>query len=254
MSVTSRTWACLAATALAAMLLTGCSGEVTPEIVAGVDACRECNMVIDTPGQACGFIDGREFVTFDSPACLLRNYEARRKRGQELPVDLYFADHGDGTLHPAETVAFVLTDHVPTIMESGTLCFASLEKAEAAIRHEDERITDWNGYQLALGEPDRVIAVRFDSRGMAPDVVESAKGELLLWKATSSGLDRDLVVSIKGYPELGEITVPASGETVMFRMKAVRPGMGFPVTETHSDVPLGMLKVLGAHTTDEEAL
>jgi len=239
---------------LAAVLLAGCAREVTPEIVSGVDACRECNMVIDTPGQACGFVDAGEFVTFDSPACLLRNYEARRKQGHTLPVDLYFGAHGDGTLHPAETVTFVLTDHIPTVMESGTLCFASREAAEAAIHHEDERITDWEGYQLVRGVPDRVIAVRFDTSGMVPDQVEATKGELLLWRATSSGLERDLFVSIKGYPELGEIPVPASGDEIVFRMKAARPGMGFPVMGAGTDKPRGMLKVHGAHTTDEEAL
>jgi hypothetical protein len=250
----SRTRGGLGAVALSAVLLVCCSGEVKPEIVAGVDACQECNMVIDTPGHACGFVDAGEFVTFDSPVCLLRNYESRRKQGQGLPVDLYFADHGDGSLHPAERVTFVLTGHVPTVMESGVLCFASRKAAEAAIRHEDERITDWEGYQLARGVPDRVIAVRFNTTGMVPDLVESVKGELLLWTGTSSGLDQDLVVSIKGYPEVGEITIPASGGEVVFRMKASRPGMGFPVMEAGTDKPLGMLKVHGAHTADEEIL
>ena len=84
--------------------------------------------------------------------------------------------------------------------------------------------------------------------------MEAAKGELLLWKATTSGLDRDLVISIRGYPEVGEIVVPASGDVAVFRMKVTRPGMGFPVMETGTDRPLGVLKVLGSHTADEEAL
>jgi hypothetical protein len=231
----------------------GCSGDVKPEIVAGVDACRECSMIIDTPGQACGFIDAGEFVTFDSPACLLRNYESRRKNGRETPTEVYFADHSDGSLHPASAVTFVLTDRVSTVMESGALCFASREAAEAASHPEDDRITDWHGYRLARGVPDRVIAVRFETSGMVPEIVESARGELLLWKAIASGLDRDLVVSIKGYPEVGEITVPASGHEVLFRMKAARPGTGFPVVEAGTDESIGILRVLGAHTADEEA-
>ena len=71
-----------------AVLLAGCSSDVRPEIVAGVDACSECNMIIDTPAQACGFVDGSTFVTFDSPACLLRNYETRRRLGQETPAEV----------------------------------------------------------------------------------------------------------------------------------------------------------------------
>ncbi|NIM60906.1 MAG: hypothetical protein GTO30_04410, partial [Acidobacteria bacterium] len=87
----------------------------------------------------------------------------------------------------------------------------SREAAEAAVRHEDERITDWEGYRLARGTPDRVIEVRFDPSGQVPGIVESEKGELVLWMASSDGLEEDLVVSIKGYPEIGEITIPAGG-------------------------------------------
>jgi len=239
--------------ALLAVAVAACSGEVKPAVVAGLDVCNECNMVIDRPNQAAGFIDAGSFVTFDSPLCLLRAYEKKFRRGQPIPERLYVADYGDGTLHRAEDVVFVLTDHVPTVMESGTLCFANRETADAAIAHDDERITDWDGYRLAHGTPDRVIEVRFDSAGQVPDLVESSKGELLLWMVTSSGLDRDLVVSIKGYPEVGEITIPANGEPVVFRMKADRPGMGFPVMEAGSETPLGMLRVHGSHTADEEA-
>ena len=253
MSVERHIWNGLAALLLIAVPLPGCSHDAKPEIVAGVDACGECNMIIDTPGQACGFIDGGEFVTFDSPACLLRNYETRRKSGQEIPTEVYFADYGDGSLHPASSVTFVFVSGVPTVMESGVLCFASREAAEAAAQRDDGRITDWGGYQLDRGIPDRVISVRFEASGMVPETVESAKGELLLWNASARGLDRDLVVTIKGYPEVGEITVPASGNQVSFRMKAARPGTGFPVVETGSGRALGVLKVLGPHTADEEA-
>ncbi|MCP3977927.1 MAG: hypothetical protein GY716_01170, partial [bacterium] len=186
--------------------------------------------------------------------CLLRNHEARRKGGQRLPVELYFADHRDAALHPAQAVTFLLSEHMPTVMDSRVLCFADREAAEAMIRHEDERITDWEGYKLARGVPDRVIELQFGAAGMVPALVESTKGDLLLWKATSSGLDRDLAVTIKGYPEVGRITVPASGEEVVFRMQAVRPGMGFPVVEAGVDGPLGMLRVHGAHTAEEEAM
>jgi len=139
-------------------------------------------------------------------------------------------------------------------MESGALCFASREAAEAARQHEDELLTDWQGFQIARGVPDRVIEVRFETGGMVPEVVESAKGELLLWKARADGLDGDLSVSIKGYPEVGTVTIPASGDEVVFRMRALRPGAGFPIVRTDTGEALGALKVLGAHTADEEAL
>jgi hypothetical protein len=240
--------------AIAVALLTACSGEVEPEISRGIDGCRECGMVIDQTGQACGYVAGSEFETFDSPTCLLKAYEARDRRGEELPVEIYFADYEDSSLHPAGETTFLLTDHVPTVMESGALCFASREAAEAARQHEDELLTDWPGFQLARGVPDRVLEVRFEAGGMVPDVVESAKGELLLWKVRVGGLEGDLSVSIRGYPEVGTVTVPASGDEVVFRMKALRPGAGFPVVRTDTGEALGALKVLGAHTPDEEAL
>ena len=46
----------------------------------GIDACRECNMVIDRVNEACGYVGEGEFVTFDSPMCLLRNLDAMRER------------------------------------------------------------------------------------------------------------------------------------------------------------------------------
>jgi hypothetical protein len=242
------------ALAVATALLTACSGEVEPEIARGIDGCRQCGMVIDQTEQACGYVADGEFVTFDSPTCLLKSYEARGSDGEDLPQEVYFADYGDSSLCAAEEITFLLTDHVPTVMESGALCFASPEAAEAARQHEDELLTDWEGFQVARGVPDRVIEVQFDARGMAPEVVESAKGELLLWKIRAGRLEGNISISIKGYPEVGTVTVPASGDEVIFRMKALRPGAGFPVVRADSGEALGALKVLGPHTADEEAL
>ena len=109
------------ALAMAAALLTACSGEVEPKITRGIDGCRECGMVIDQTEQACGYVADGEFVTFDSPTCLLKSYEARGSGGDVLPQEVYFADYGDSSLCAAEEITFLLTDHVPTVMESGTL-------------------------------------------------------------------------------------------------------------------------------------
>jgi len=234
------------------VLLARCSADVRPAIAPGIDACRECGMLIDRAGQACGYAADGEFLTFDSPICLLRSYESRASGGKQPPTSVYFADYRDGSLHPAEDMAFLLTDQVSTVMSSGVLCFASRGAAEQARTREDERITDWSGFLLRRGTPDRELEVTFGPDGMTPGAVEANRDELLLWKVRARGLPRDLEISIRGYPELGEVAVPASGDEVQFRMKVTRPGKGFPVVSAEGGDPLGVLNVLGAHTPDEE--
>jgi len=249
------------ATILSTILLTvvvllahGCGNPIEVEIVAGFDVCHECQMVIDQPRQAAGYIAGGKFVTFDSPICLLRSYESLEKRGEKLPISIHFAVDDGGAMQPAETTTFLLTRHQPTLMDGGVLAFGDPIAAEAARSADDEVTIDWPGFRLAQGRPDRVLEVLFGPEGMSPEVVNAARGELVQWKIRSSGLTGNLVLSVGGYPELDRILVPASGEEVVVRMRAVRPGAGFPIVAIGADTPLGMLKVSGPHTLDEEAL
>lgn len=240
--------------AFAACAVTTCVGEVTPEIVAGVDACDHCGMVIDREKQACGYVTDGEFVTFDSPVCLLRSFEERRTRVEPEPAGIYFADYLDAGLHTADQMHFLLTEHLPTVMNSGVVCFASLEAANAHREHPDEILTDWVGFRTARGEPDLVWEVTFGPEGMAPEVIDAEKGDLLLLRARLSGLDRPLAIAVGGYPELGTVTLPPAGEEVEIRLLVRRPGAGFPIKDDDSGVPLGRLRVSGAHTEDEEAM
>lgn len=234
--------------------MAGCSSEVTPRVVAGVDACNECGMVIDQVNQACGYVAEGEFVIFDSPVCLLRSFESCRREKRSLPDAMYFAGyHGTG-LQAVEHVTFLLTNRIPTVMAGGVVCFASREAAESMRGHPDDVVTDWSGFRTVRGEPDAVVDVVFDAGGMTPEVVDVAKGDLLLLRARGDGLDSDLNVSVKGYPEVVPVTLPASGDEVEIRLLATRPGAGFPIVDTDADVPLGRLRVSGAHTTDEEAV
>lgn len=252
--VAGRDWhGCFGLLAVAvAMNLVGCSSEVRPEVVAGIDACQRCNMIIDQVHQACGYVLRGEFATFDSPACLLGSYEGLRKRGEPLPAAIFFADYRDGAFHPAEATSFLLTDHVPTVMNGRVVCFGSREAAEAAREHPDEDITDWVGYRTARGEPDKILEVSIGDGGMSPEVVAVAKGDLVLWKVRRSPAEGDRSLSVKGYPELGSVKLPEGAEEVAFRLLATRPGAGFPVVWAEGGEPLGMLKVAGSHTKDEE--
>ncbi|HUV12375.1 MAG TPA: hypothetical protein VMY18_01965 [Acidobacteriota bacterium] len=239
---------------LAAILFPGCQSEVNLEVVAGVDACHRCSMVIDQVKQACGYIESGEQVTFDSPGCLLVSYEQLRTQGEPLPEEVFFVDYHAGTWHSAQTTAFLMTEHIPTVMNAGVVCFATAEAAEAMKEHASEEVTDWIGFRTARGIPDREVEVTIDPNGMSPESIDVSKGELVLWRVSGNNLTEDLEITVKGYPEAEAIIVPATGEEVSFRIMATRPGTGFPVIETGSGKSLGRMRVSGAHTLDEEAM
>jgi hypothetical protein len=233
--------------------LAGCSREVIPAVTPGVDACANCNMVITEVNQAAGWIEDGEFVPFDSPGCLLARHDALRQGGEPLPEELFFADYESSFFHPAAAVAFLLTSHRNTVMGSGALVFGSRSAAEAALEHEDEVVTDWIGYRTARGTPDREVEVSFGAEGMVPERVEVEKGELVAWTARIAPEGEELVVTIKGYPELDPVAIAAGDEATSFRLLASRPGAGFPIVEAGADEALGVLVVRGPHTADEAA-
>jgi len=235
-------------------MLSSCQSEVTLEVVAGVDACHRCNMVIDQVNQASGYIQNGTLVTFDSPGCLLASYNQLRTQGASLPDEVFFVDYGEGTWHPAQTTAFLLTEHIPTVMNAGVVCFASAEAAEVIRAHPSEKVTDWLGFRTIRGIPDREVEVTVDPNGMSPESIDVAKGELVLWKVTGNDLIQDLEITVEGYPEAGTIIVPATGEVASFRIMAIRPGSGFPIINADSGKSLGRMRVSGAHTLDEEAM
>jgi hypothetical protein len=235
------------------VFVAGCGGEPTPEIVVGIDGCASCGMVIDRVNEAAGWIAGGDFVPFCSPGCLLAEHDALRKSGQPPPQAAFFADYQNGTFSPAVETAFLLTDHVPTVMNARVICFDSVVAAEEMRQHPDEIVTDWTGYRVFRGEPDTVIETIFGHEEMNPGVVHANKGDIVLWRASGNALEEDFGWLIKGYPEVEPPPVLASGEPTELRFMATRPGAGFPIERAIDGAPLGMLKVSGAHTADEAA-
>ena len=238
---------------LLCLALGACSGEIHPEVTAGVDACRGCNMVIDTVNQACGHVAEGEFVPFDSPGCLLRRHDELRRQGTEIPTEIFFADYENGAFVPVESAVFLVTAHVPTVMNSGVLSFATVGGAEAMRTTAEEEITDWMGYRRLRGRPDAIVEATLSSVGLSPEVVEVAKGDLVLFRINGDQLDDAVTMSIRGYPEVGDFVIAPSKESTELRFFATRPGMGFPIVGT-DERALGMIRVTGAHTADEEAL
>ena len=231
-------------------LLTGCANEPDIEIHAGIDVCDECHMIIDQVNQASGYVLDRDFITFDSPGCLLRSYESLSKATRPHPADIYFADYRDGTLHNADNVAFLLTSHIPTVMNARVIVFADRDAAGQAMEYADELVTDWMGYRTVRGTPDITVEILVGPDGMEPDMVEVAKDDLVLFRVTGQGLSGALTLSFSGYPEVTAITIPADGDLVETRVLASRPGTGFPIVGDDGQ-PMGMMRVTGAHTADE---
>ena len=87
---------------------------------------------------------------------------------------------------------------------------------------------------------------------MHPDSFEINKGELVELSLHGKNLNDEVTLAIKGYEKAGEIRIPVSGDQVSLRFWASRPGAGFPVIDTSNNNPVGMMKVAGAHTPDEE--
>jgi hypothetical protein len=234
-------------------MIVGCGGEPTPEITAGVDGCASCGMMIDRVNEGAGWVAEGDFVPFCSPGCLLAEHDALRRSGRQLPESVYFADYRDGVFSAAVETAFLLTDHRPTVMNARVICFSSVVAAEEMRLHDDEIVTDWTGYRVFRGEPDTVIETVFGPDGMDPEVVAANMGDIVLWRASGNALEEDLIWFIQGYPEVGPPPVDIAGDPTELRFMATRPGAGFPIERKADGAPLGMLKVSGAHTTDEAA-
>jgi hypothetical protein len=211
-------------------------------------------MVISQVNQACGYFHENEFVTFCSPGCLLREYEKFKKQAAAIPEKVYFVDYPGSQFIPSDSTYFLLTGHIATVMNSGALCFKSENSAQSHKKHPDEIITDWGGYRLLRGTPDRIVNITMTPEGMEPEVVVLNKNEIIEWVFHSKELRTDEVFQLKGYRELGDIILPGSGEPLTLRMRADKPGAGFPFIRVRDETPVGMVKVAGAHTSDEEAM
>ncbi len=234
------------------LLLLGCAGDGEPRIVAGVDGCASCGMVIARQAEAAAFSVDRDLHTFCSPGCLLESYEQRRRSGEAMPERLFFYDDSGGGARSVEEVTFLVTEHLPTVMGWGILAFADAAAAREHVRHGDELLLDWRALRTLRGKVDRGVELVVTEAGLEPAVLELSKNELVECSLRGDGLAADAVLTLRGYEELGEVVVPASGEAVPMRLLASRPGEGFPVVRRADGKVLGRVRVHGAHTAEEE--
>ncbi len=242
-----------AALSVGCLLLAACAGEVRPSVTAGLDSCAQCNMVIDQLNQACGFVRDGHFVTFDSIGCLLASYDGLRRGDPPPPTEIYVADYLTAEFVKVEETVILLTRRIPTVMGSGALCFVTRDGAEATRTADDEELTDWLGFRRLRGEPDAVAEIAVTPGGLVPEIIDVGKGDLVLLRLDGGQLAERAVISVRGYPEIGDVSVGPGAEPTELRFFAVRPGAGFPVLGPDGEA-LGMIRVTGAHTADEEAM
>ena len=136
-------------TIFSVVFLCNCNIKEKPVIYADVDNCLQCGMVINQVNQGCGYLSNNEFTTFCSPTCLLNKYQSTEKSGRPVVSQVYFADYPTTDLIQADSMLFLLTNHITTVMNSGVLTFHDPDEASSYKKHEDEILTNWRGFRIS---------------------------------------------------------------------------------------------------------
>ena len=236
------------------ILVANCQKEQRPQILANVDACTHCNMMISKLNQACGYFFSGEFIPFDSPVCLMHEFDVLRKKDNIALPSVYFADFCDSKFISAESTYFLFTKHIPTVMNAGIICFADKDSAIQYQKHQNEKIVEWKMFQAISCSPDTNISAILSLQGLDPQTVLLKKNQLVEWTFTGKGLKTQVDLILKGYEEFGSISITADGKPVKYKILASRPGTGFAFFTNDGATPFGMVKISGAHTKDEEVM
>ncbi len=239
---------------LLATLIFRCTSEQKPRIQSGIDDCKHCKMVITQTNQVGGFFHENNFVTFCSPACLLSDYEYLKKEKKINDNHIYFTDYETKQFVRSDSTFFLFTKSIQTVMNSGVLCFTSTERAEILKSQPEDLITDWRKYQILAGTPDKIVEIKLSDNKMEPAVVVFNKNEIIQLEIEKIGQIKNQLFFIRGYEEVGKFKFPEGESFLTIKMIADKPGSGFPIMMEGIDQPVGMIKVLGAHTMDEEVM
>jgi hypothetical protein len=231
-----------------------CKGGKKPEIQSGIDECKQCNMVITQMNQACGFFYENNFVTFCSPVCLLSDYEYLNKEKNINESQIFFTDFETKQFIRCDSTYFLFTESIQTVMNAGVVCFRSAERATNLQSHPMEEITDWKKYKTRVGTPDKIVKIKLNNTLVEPGILVFNKNELVQLEIEKIGQTKSNPFFIKGYEEVGKFIFPKNESFMTIKLITDKPGSGFPIMMEGIDQPLGMIKVLGAHTRDEEVM
>jgi hypothetical protein len=211
-------------------------------------------MVITETNQSCGYFHEDNFATFCSPICLLTEYEYVRKEKTGVKNLIYFTDYESRQFIRSDSTYFLVTNSLPTVMNSGVLTFQSEERAQSLMKKSDEFVTNWKKYQLLAGKPDKIIKVKLNNDSMDPNVFVIKKNHFIQLDIKNMDQLNGKSLIIKGYEEMGTFRFMKEESYLSVKLIADKPGSGFPIILEGIQQPVGMIKVEGAHTLDEEVM
>ena len=98
------------------------------------------------------------------------------------------------------------------------------------------------------------MEIKLRNSVMEPAVVVFSKNEIIQLEFEKIGQIKNQQFFIRGYEKVGKFKFPEGESFLTIKMIVDKPGSGFPIMMEGIDQPFGMIKVLGAHTMDEEVM
>lgn len=138
-------------TAAAFLLVLGGCGDAGPRpLVAGVDACADCLMVIDASGYGAEVVTRTgKILTFDSVECMANHLLHANEAGE--PRSLWVTDFSNPErLVPAETAFYLVSPTLGSPMGLGVTAFARVEDRDGAVHAFGGEPVGWESVQALV--------------------------------------------------------------------------------------------------------
>lgn len=140
------------AVAILALLSTACANPEPRPLVAGVDRCADCLMVVDAGGHGAEVVTNTgKIYTFDSAECMV-NYLHAEERG-EKPHSTWVMDFANpDVLVDAESAFYLVSPTLGSPMGLGVTAFGRAEDRDGAIHAFGGEPTDWTGVRAMVSK------------------------------------------------------------------------------------------------------
>ncbi|MDH3222450.1 MAG: nitrous oxide reductase accessory protein NosL [Gemmatimonadota bacterium] len=130
--------------------LAGCGDSGPRPLVAGVDACADCLMVLDSNGHGGQIVSAKgRIYTFDSVECMANHL--RMAMEDEGVRSLWVVDFSEPqSLVVAEEAFYLVSPTLASPMGLGVTAFARLEDRDGAVHAFGGDAEDWSGIQALV--------------------------------------------------------------------------------------------------------